>query len=289
MEVWDENEVTDFQEERPPPDVASINNMGSSTARDLSRWIVHFVVVMQAVFRLSDVVVNYFLAFFKTLFRVLHWNSSSGTDIEQALPSSLYAARTEFYKKLEFQRYVVCRKCHKLYYFNTCIEGISSKRSKVCCFCRFPLHPQQSKRQPCGTLLLKTIEMSGGRKSFYPFMTYCYMGLEVSFQSLLNRPTFFSSCEKWKQRINDEVLRDVYDGKVWKEFITYNQEPFLSEDGNFALMLNMDFFQPYKHIQYSLGAIYLTIMNLPRDIRYKQENIILAGLIPGPNEPKIAS
>lgn len=27
-------------------------------------------------------------------------------------------------------------------------------------------------------------------------------------------------------------------------------------------------------------------MNLPRDIRYKQENTILVGLIPGPHEPK---
>ena len=50
-------------------------------------------------------------------------------------------------------------------------------------------------------------------------------------------------------------------------------------------MLNVDFFQPYKHIQYSLDAIYLTVLNLPRDMRHKQENVILVGLIPGPHEP----
>ena len=32
--------------------------------------------------------------------------------------------------------------------------------------------------------------------------------------------------------------------------------------------------------------IYLTILNLPRDIWYKPENIILVGIIPGPAEPK---
>ena len=37
---------------------------------------------------------------------------------------------------------------------------------------------------------------------------------------------------------------------------------------------------------YSVGAIYLTILNLPRDIRYKIENIVLVGVIPGPKEPK---
>ncbi len=48
-------------------------------------------------------------------------------------------------------------------------------------------------------------------------------------------------------------------------------------------MLNMDFFQPTT---YSVGAIYLTVMN---SIRYKSENVILAGLIPGPDEPEMNS
>ena len=35
-----------------------------------------------------------------------------------------------------------------------------------------------------------------------------------------------------------------------------------------------------------MGAMYLTIMNLPRRLRFRQENVILLGLIPGPREPK---
>ena len=49
--------------------------------------------------------------------------------------------------------------------------------------------------------------------------------------------------------------------------------------------MNLDFFQPYKHVQYSMGAVYLTVLNLPRTLRYKQENIILVGLIRAANEP----
>ena len=53
-------------------------------------------------------------------------------------------------------------------------------------------------------------------------------------------------------------------------------------------MINVDWFQPYKHIiSYSVGVILLTIMNLPRALRYKEENIILAGIIPGPHEPHL--
>ena len=50
-------------------------------------------------------------------------------------------------------------------------------------------------------------------------------------------------------------------------------------------MLNVDWFKPCKHTEYSVGAIYLTIMNLPRILRFQQENVILIGLIPGSKEP----
>ena len=153
----------------------------------------------------------------------------------------LYLARKHD-KQLQFRKYVVCKKCHRIYHLSDCVEGYGRRQSKVCCFRRFPSHPQPSRRQPCGVKLLKTVEMVSGRTFFYPFLTYCYLSLEVSFQSLLHRRGFFHLCEQWKQReVNCEVLKDVYDGNIWKEFICYNGHPFLSEQGNFAVMMNMDF------------------------------------------------
>lgn len=49
---------------------------------------------------------------------------------------------------------------------------------------------------------------------------------------------------------------------------------------HYGIMLNVDWFQPFKNTNYSVGAIYLTILNLPRSQRFKKENIILVGLIP---------
>lgn len=119
-------------------------------------------------------------------------------------------------------------------------------------------------RNPCGTLLLKTVELSTGRTYFYPFLTYCYLNIDISLQSFLDRPDFYNQCEHWRAREQqDDVFNDVYDGNIWKEFQQHNGSPFLSEPGNYALMMNLDFFQPYKHVQYSMGAIYLTILNLP--------------------------
>jgi hypothetical protein len=46
-------------------------------------------------------------------------------------------------------------------------------------------------------------------------------------------------------------------------------------------------YSPINTFEYSVGVIYLVILNLPRSIRYKRENVILYGVIPGPCEPSL--
>ena len=59
-------------------------------------------------------------------------------------------------------------------------------------------------------------------------------------------------------------------------FLVYNGTPFLSSPYNLALMLNYDWFQPFELTSYSVGVLYLVILNLPRAIRFKPENIMIA-------------
>ena len=59
----------------------------------------------------------------------------------------------------------------------------------------------------------------------------------------------------------------------------YQNEPFLSQPGNLGLILNFDFFQPCLHTTYSLGAIYMSVLNLAPELRYKRENMILDFLL----------
>ena len=84
-----------------------------------------------------------------------------------------------------------------------------------------------------------------------------------------------------------QINCDVFDGKVWKDFLEVSWQQFLSGPCSLALMLNIDWFQPFKHSVYSVGAIYLTVMNLRRSLRFKRENVILVGIIPGPTEPSL--
>ena len=52
------------------------------------------------------------------------------------------------------------------------------------------------------------------------------------------------------------------------------------------MLLNVDWSNPFDQTEYSAGAIYLVIQNLPCSERYKFENFILVEMIPGPKEPK---
>ena len=72
---------------------------------------------------------------------------------------------------------------------------------------------------------------------------------------------------------------DIYDGDTWDHY-----SEFLSVPYNYLLILNVDWVCPFEHSCYSVGAIYLTIQNLPISIR-NNPDIILVGIIPGPTEP----
>lgn len=188
----------------------------------------------------------------------------------------------------QFTRFVVCPKCWKIYHYGECVVISGSQRSSQRCkHIRYPDHPQQSCRKECGHLLLKSVSMISGRNILYPHKVYCYKSLLSSIQELLLRPSFHQYCQYWKSRNTSDKLSDVYDGNIWKEFLTISGRPFLRCPNNLALMLNIDWFQPYKHTVTvsSVGAIYLTVMNLPREMRFKRTNVILVALIPGPSEP----
>ena len=49
-------------------------------------------------------------------------------------------------------------------------------------------------------------------------------------------------------------------------------------------MLNLDWFQPFDGTTHSTGVIYAAICNLPRDVHFKRENMLILGILPGPHE-----
>ena len=58
-------------------------------------------------------------------------------------------------------------------------------------------------------------------------------------------------------------MTDIYDGKIWKEFQSPLKANFLNTENNFGIMLNLDWFQPCEHVNYSVGVMYAVVLNLP--------------------------
>src|SRR5204862_2915249 len=89
-------------------------------------------------------------------------------------------------------------------------------------------------------------------------------------------------------------MSDIYDGEIWKTFPSSLNTPNAARffepetaDRHLGIMINLDWFQPFKSAVYSCGAIYGVICNLPHDIRFKRENMLTLALLLGPNKVKL--
>ena len=291
-EVWEDLDEglsyeLDFEPASVPPSLPDAIPIESQSQKALVMWVVGFLIQLQAKHYIPDNALNMLLKFFYTFFCILGQFSGFVSTMFAHFPSSLHQLKKTLPFSHQFTRFVVCPKCWKIYHYGECVVLSGSRRSSQSCkHIKYPDHPYHSHRKECGHLLLKSVCMISGRNILYPHKVYCYKSLKSSLQELLLRPGFHQCCQYWKSRNTSDKLSDVYDGNVWKDFLTISEQPFLACPNNLALMLNIDWFQPYKHTVSSVGAIYLTVMNLPRQMRFKRTNIILVALIPGPSEPK---
>ena len=263
----------------------------SQTESSMKHGFVHMILVFLSLwasfYGISARALDHLIKFLHHIFSNMSQAASIAT-IATVFPSSLYLVQKHFGLQADrFEKYVICKKCGSLYCYKECVEtGLGLRQvPKVCNHIEYPNHPFLSQRLPCGQSLLKEIVMQNGRK-LYPIKSYCYSSVVDRLSQILKTDNFLEQCEIWRTRnVPNGVLCDIYDGAVWKDFLCYNGRPFLSEPHHLGLMLNCDWFQPYKQTKYSVGVLYLTILNLPRSVRFRPENIIVAGIIPGPNEP----
>ena len=248
--------------------------------------IVAFVSVFQTLYCISDRAIAWLLKFLAVLLHYCGNLSPRLLRVSQALPSSIYL-RDKFVqgdngKNSLVSKYVVCVACHTLYKYSDCIERPSSRSRQVRKTCTTRVNSRV-----CGEYLLKDVVLRSGCAKFYPYKYYCYCSLISTLQRLILKPGFVDMCEETRNNHSYQSLFDVYQGRIWKDFLVVDGVDFLSAAFSYGFMLNIDWFQPFEHYTYSLGVIYLVVMNLPRTKRYKRENVIIVGTIPGPSEPPL--
>lgn len=185
--------------------------------------------------------------------------------------------------------YAVCpnKTCHKLY------APVFSAGS------RFPLYPNLCTRREfqsgplCGTVLTRSRQENGIRvqvaiKRYVAFSFHDYIA------DLLSRPGNETLMDSPRTSSKDE-MQDIYDGRFLQEFTSHDGKEFRStmSAGRYTFSASLDFFNPFENKQAgkkcSVGVISVVCTSLPASIRYKIENMFLAGVIPGPKEPPLTA
>ena len=264
IEYWTESDVEideDIQLECahiPPPDISDIpESQEKAELCMIVKWIMTLLSVFQTRFYLTDRALKWIIKFLGVLLQFLGKYSTKIAELAPMLPQSMNNSLTNMGGL--FQRRAVCKDCDSLYTFGECIRKNGLRT--VVNHCSHKLF-----MKTCNQPLMKEVISRSGHQKFYPYKVCCLTSLKSSLQALVLRSGFIQLCESTRNDFNPESLTDVYDGYIWKEFLTVGGNPFLSNQNNYGLLLNIDWLQPYKHLEYSVGVTYLVILNLPRSV-----------------------
>jgi hypothetical protein len=126
---------------------------------------------------------------------------------------------------------------------------------------------------------------------------FFYLGIGSTLKMLLENPVtsryMFLPSRDPEHDPETSENRSVYDTLGWQQRVNEGRGREGRDPGfasanhgrNIVLSMNMDGFQPWKTRMRSLTPLVCMILNLPENIRHRPEFLILAALIPGPNEP----
>ncbi|CAG2197637.1 unnamed protein product [Mytilus edulis] len=283
MDIENEN-IHEIQEKKQQTDFDTAKTEMIKSTVAIFQSICIFLCCWQSFYIITDTALSSILSFLSTAFKHLSAENVALTGVSSIFPCSVYMLYKNLGMKKDnyFSKYVICKKCFTLYNYEDCIiiiEGETS--SKKCSKVMFPNHRQIARRNQCGEPLLKSVKLKSGDIKLYPYKTYCYKSVKESLSTMVKQKYFEDKCEEWRHRRQEPgVMTDVYDGKIWKEFGEDKNQHFLKTERNYGLMLNLDWFQPFEHVRYSVGVIYAVVLNLPREERFKLKNVFLVGIIP---------
>lgn len=281
-EIWDSDSEPDDNSDKSEVG----GGMHSQVTVKLHYILSYFLLFFQLCYHVSDRGLQHILNLILAIFHFLPVLLQSDNTVKLAtdFPKTLYSLKKQFNVKA-LDRYCVCPSCHSVYEERKCIitqNYGNVKISRKCDYIQFPCHPHRSRRLQCGTELMKVVKV-GKKSKLVPRMLYVYNSIKNTIEKFASRHGFFESCEAWRNfNTDNRFMTDVFDGKLWNDW-----KDFLAVPGNLLVMLNVDWFRPFKHTTYSVGIMYLAIQNLPRTLRFKPENIIIVGALPGPHEPKL--
>ena len=256
------------------------------------------VVILNIFGKLTQRWSKFLLKGLKTTFQLLalagSWNRSQQNFIKavvEDIPIDIRSVQKALHiLPPKFTEYAVCpnNRCsfvyERQYAPELCMQNIPGSSNR----CETPLF------RPCRDLGTGNVDP----RPIRPFISFALSNLIAELVVL--EPT----CSLLKRRpqtqaapSGDEEVHDIFESKVVREFEGPVIGPngtknfFDAEDNELRLLFTLcvDWMNPFgknaSNASGSIGIISLICINLPFSERYKSENIILAGIIPGPREP----
>lgn len=197
------------------------------------------------------------------------------------LPKDLDTVLNKFDISPIVQYYAQCPRCGKLFSF----EGPG---------CPDRCDNSSFGQTPCGAKLKTQVKVQL-RWMDRPLKTFVYQSPAQWLGRMISRPGFEEMMDSIPRTASvKELAKDIWDAKgihevKWKDGKSYAELP--KDQLRVVLTMAIDWFNahhsPEAKKKWSIGAIYMIILNLPAHIRYRPENICLVGIIPGPKKPSM--
>ncbi|KAL5537310.1 hypothetical protein ACEPAF_1133 [Sanghuangporus sanghuang] len=243
-------------------------------------------------FSLSRFSSDILLRLLKSLVGIALKSSISENQVNQIMeniPIDSRTVRSRFDLSGRTTEYAVCPKCNCLYEpEKRTTHGPQANDSPYPKLCSNRATPSSER---CDEPLL-------GEDNQNPVKKFVYNSVVDFIGGLVSRQTterfIDDSCDKLRRGEGTE-MRGPFEADFLLNFYGHERGVLFVERGSelrLMFSLNVDFFNKEgarsSAASVSCGAMTLACLNLPEDIRYKDENMFLAGIIPGPKEPKPA-
>lgn len=214
--------------------------------------------------------------------------------ILQQLPKTIETATNKFNLKGRLVFYAVCTECK-------CTHKPTYKRGH-----QHPIYPKHCNNVPtagggkCGAILIERHDV-GGLGVWRPILAFAYHDFKDYVCGLECR----DDLRKHMDKVCDDTMKkfasgvpndfeDIFSADFVREFKWTDGKLFVDrphEEGRLLFSLCFDSFNVEgvrkRGANMSTGVIAMACLNLPIDIRYKPENLYIAGIIPGPHEPDV--
>ena len=224
---------------------------------------------------------RFFLPCMETIVRMSNQPSDSTSRSPFRLPRDPRTILNRLKLVPDVQKFVCCPKCFALYPSDTETSDFCSFRETIT-------------SKPCNEALTH-LKAVGNTTRRVVAREYFHQILKIWLGKLLCRPGIEQLLDRDVFSGDSDIPHmDIFSGDVLRKFSYSDGSTFLPSrpsEGRYIFGLSVDGFNPFLNKQAgkkaSSTAIYMVLLNLPPSIRYKVENMYLAGIIPGPREPSL--